>query len=335
MSLGDTVHCIPFLRYLKQTFNCSITIMTRTCHKELADLVKEIDQVWTDEELLNQEPHEVIAKLKNENFTFFFIPIPLIPLPDKRFAQFIIPLTKQAHIPYRVGHKRIHDTLTHTIDITWKNCWPLPFSFYPFLLLDKLDIPFNITYTDIKKLSSLSLPKINLDLPINAKQYTLILHCGGTNPPTHWWPEHHYLSLCDLLKELPIQIILTGTQEEINTFPSLEKLPHVLNLKGKLSSSEMTMLVSKAQGLLSGCTGSSHLAAALGTTQITLFSNTKDQQSTMWRTLTTKNLMIYPSKICTLCETFNCHAQLFCRCMEHIDPHDVFKIIKKEVHSFS
>ena len=47
--------------------------MTRTCHKEFADRVKEIDQVWTDEELLNQEPHDVITKLKKENFQFFLL----------------------------------------------------------------------------------------------------------------------------------------------------------------------------------------------------------------------------------------------------------------------
>ena len=105
----------------------------------------------------------------------------------------------------------------------WENIWSLPISFYPFLLLEKLGIPFNITYADIKKLSHLPLPKINLNIPIDTKKYTLILHSGGTFKFIQW-PEHHYLSLCDLLNKLPVQIILTGTQEEINTYPNLDEL---------------------------------------------------------------------------------------------------------------
>lgn len=114
----------------------------------------------------------------------------------------------------------------------------------------------------------------------------VIVHPGGFSS-RHWRGEH-YWSLASRLAREGFGVILTGTTAERERFcaEALDGEPTgrgILDLMGRLRIRELMGVIKACQVLVSGTTGPSHLAAALGVATVTLFDPRRSSSPTRWR----------------------------------------------------
>ncbi len=124
-------------------------------------------------------------------------------------------------------------------------------------------LEFPILSTDVDELNE-------LHLPIEANKYVCI-HPGSRG---EWrqWPVDHFASLADYCVENGMQIVITGTQDELAITNKVANLMQYksINLAGKTSLGAVSALIKNAFALISNCTGVSHIAAALETPSIVI-----------------------------------------------------------------
>ena len=70
-----------------------------------------------------------------------------------------------------------------------------------------------------------------------------------------------------------IRVVLTGTEEEGETFKSLRSVPGVIDTIGRLSLGELLSLIQACDGLVASSTGPLHMAAAVGVPCVGLFGH--------------------------------------------------------------
>lgn len=111
----------------------------------------------------------------------------------------------------------------------------------------------------------------------------ICLHPGARNLKRRWPPEK-FAALGDRLAERGYQVVLTGTAPEgALTYEIAARMQRpALNLTGKTDLATMGLLVENARLLISNDTGVSHIAAALRTPSIVLFTVSEPQR---WRPL--------------------------------------------------
>lgn len=104
-----------------------------------------------------------------------------------------------------------------------------------------------------------------LHLPIEKQQYVCI-HPGSRGSDRQW-PPRYFAALADYAIEQGLDAVLTGTKEEA---PIIEQVINhmkyrdkAINTSGMTSIGSVAALINNAYGLISNCTGVSHIAAAL------------------------------------------------------------------------
>jgi ADP-heptose:LPS heptosyltransferase len=96
----------------------------------------------------------------------------------------------------------------------------------------------------------------------------------GARAAERRWPAEWFARTADGLYQRGLQVVLTGTEQEgdiVETVLNQMSRP-ALNLAGKTSLGTLAMLISKAEMLVSNDTGVSHLADALRTPSVILFT---------------------------------------------------------------
>jgi len=127
-------------------------------------------------------------------------------------------------------------------------------------LMKHLDVPivttemfFPMQETDDQQLSHFAL-----------EANYVCMHCGSRGA---WrqWPPAFFAQLADLCMLRNIQVVLTGTAEEIDLIQQVADLmkQEPLIVAGKTDLGSVAALLKRSKGLIANCTGVSHLAAAL------------------------------------------------------------------------
>ncbi|NGM61698.1 glycosyltransferase family 9 protein [Sphingobacterium sp. SGG-5] len=100
------------------------------------------------------------------------------------------------------------------------------------------------------------------------KRYAII-HVGSRSSERQW-PIEKFAVLAQHLKNKGLQLVLTGTLDEMDRVRQLEAIlgDHALNVAGQTDLGQLGCLVDEAEILVSNCTGISHIAAALATKSI-------------------------------------------------------------------
>ena len=85
-------------------------------------------------------------------------------------------------------------------------------------------------------------------------------------------------------------MVLTGSQAEADMFdprvlPAVPLPASVLNLMGPLSLREMLAVIATSHVMVSGATGSAHIAAACGVPNVSLFDPRRNNLPTRWQPL--------------------------------------------------
>lgn len=122
---------------------------------------------------------------------------------------------------------------------------------------------FPVTAQDENDLRSAS-------LEINADKY-ICVH-PGSRGSWRQWPAEYFANLADHCSDHGWQIVLTGTSDELPIINEVTAKMHSTPViaAGKTNLGAMGALLKNADGLISNCTGVSHVAAALKTKSVVI-----------------------------------------------------------------
>jgi len=119
-------------------------------------------------------------------------------------------------------------------------------------------------------LSFLDAPIEKFNLPEN--YVVLVPGCSPTALHKRW---PHYGELAALLQKHGLRCILVGTKDDAEAIDSIRATaPDSINLCNQTSLQELTGIFRRAVGVIGNDTGPVHLAAAIGTPILALFSDT-------------------------------------------------------------
>jgi len=132
------------------------------------------------------------------------------------------------------------------------------------------DLEFNFTPEEIQN----GLEMLNV-MPFQHDKFFCI-HPGARDPRRRW-PAENFARVADALAAAGYDIVLTGSEDERELLSEVASRIHfpVVDLVGKFGNvgiGELSYVISKSVGLLSNDTGVSHIASALGTPSVIIFS---------------------------------------------------------------
>jgi len=107
--------------------------------------------------------------------------------------------------------------------------------------------------------------------------YVLFIAGGSAHRPKKRWPAEKFTSLARIFVRLGITPVLIGGGAEAEVLAEIARhVPEGVNLCGKTSFEEITVLARGALGAIGNDTGPMHLIAAAGAPSLVLFSSESD-----------------------------------------------------------
>jgi lipopolysaccharide heptosyltransferase II len=175
-----------------------------------------------------------------------------------------------------------------------------------------------------------------IDRRLSASSPRIVLHVGAGTHAKRWPAEHWQELIGRLILEYDASIVLVGSaadRELVGTMPGARRgspdpadawtaglppvLPGVQNWCGKLSLDELAALIERANLLISGDSGPAHLAAAVGTPVVVLFSGTNNPEQ--WRPWGVNVRVVNHSTPCSPCHLASCPLRNH-PCMRDLQP---------------
>lgn len=290
--MGDLLMSAPAISALKETFKCSVTLLTSSMAKEVAAYIPVIDEVmvWDVPWVKGTDMptagafEEMVMKLRSERFdgAVIFTVFSQSPLPTALMLTL-------AGIPNRLAYCREnpYHLLSHWIPEKE------PYSFVRHQVRRDLDLVRSIG-------AEAENEKITIRVPQNFEQVRKKLTTVGVDTAKPWLVLHPGVSEQrreypaglwietgkKIAKDLAHQVILTGSEREKPLTDKIaEGIGHMAySLGGSLTLEEFITLIRFSPLLISVNTGSVHLAAAVQTKVIVLYALTNPQHAP-WKTI--------------------------------------------------
>jgi len=296
--IGDVILTTPAIEALRKSYpNSKISILVSPQTKELVIGNPNLDEVIVDD-----------RNNLHKGFLGFLKMIFLVR--SKKFDLAILYHTKKrtnalcffAGIPYRIGYRnnkfgflltyQIKDVRHHGLKHEAEYC------------------------LDVLREIGIDTHEINLYLPLQkeAKEWVegmfrrselslqdnLIAIHPGASCPTKIWPMKRFAELIDQLNmKYPSKVIIVGHSDVRNLadeLKSMTKAP-VVDLVGQTTISQLVSLLKKCAILISNDSGPVHIAAALGTPVVSIFTrNQPGINPERWRPLGERIMAVYPEK---------------------------------------
>jgi lipopolysaccharide heptosyltransferase II len=331
-SIGDVLMTAPAMRALKTSGDIPrrITLMTSAAGAAIAPLIAEIDKVivydapWlkaTAPRLDSQPEFQRIEQLRSAQFdaAVVFTVYSQNPLPSAF-------LCYMADIPLRLAH--CHENPYQLLTDWIKD--PEPEQMIRHEVQRQLDLVSSVGFQLEDDRMKLQIPAEAVDRvrevlaaqEVDLQQPWVVIHPGATAPSRRYPPELFAIAARQLVRELGLQVILTGTtpERELVQFIQTEMQAKSISLVDRLDLTEMAALLSIAPLLISNNTGPAHLAAAVGTPVVDLYALT-NLQHTPWRV---PSRVLYHDVPCRLCYRSVC-PEVHHHCLRLVDPDDVVK----------
>jgi lipopolysaccharide heptosyltransferase II len=286
--MGDLIMSGPAIRALKETFSARITVLTSSMAAGIAKNMPEIDDIivfdlpWVktqeiaDTSAINQIVEEL--KLRKFDAAVIFTVYSQNPLPTAILAYL-------AGIPKRLAYCRENPYQLLTDWVPDKE----PYSFIKHQVKRDLDLvaTINATTTNrhllLNKNESLwssveeKLTRIGVDI----NKPWLILHAGVSETKREY-PINKWIEASKrLIEEFDYQLIFTGSAKEKPLTDHLQNsIPSgSFSAGGLFSLDEFILLINKSPLIISVNTGTTHIAAAVGTPVIVLYALTNPQHT--------------------------------------------------------
>jgi ADP-heptose:LPS heptosyltransferase len=292
-NMGDLLMSAPAITALKETFGCSITVLTSSVAKGITPYIRAIDDVlvwdvpWVkgNHDSTNKSFLAMIDTLKERKFdaAVIFTVFSQSPLPAAL-------LVSMAEIPKRLAYCREnpYQLLSHWIPEEE------PYTFIRHQVRRDLDLVKSIG-------ASVQNEKIEIALPVGFEPVVkkklsaagvdydkpwLIMHPGVSEEKREYPVASWTQAGKRIVNELNYQIVITGIESEK---PLAEKIrkdigSFAYTMAGSFSLEEFITLIKLSPLMVSVNTGSIHLAAAVQTKIIVLYALTNPQHSP-WKSI--------------------------------------------------
>lgn len=283
-SIGDVLMTTPAIRASRQSWDCSVTLLTSPAGAALAGMIPEIDEFITFAAPWMKPPaaradEALIARLRDERFdaAVIFTVFSQSPLP----AAYLCYL---AGIPRRLAHchENPYQLLTDWVPD------PEPASGVRHEVRRQLDLVEWIGARTSDLRLSFAVPasarKTVQALVKTLGQPLVVMHPGASAASRRYPPEQFARAADMLVEAIGCEIVLTGNAGEEDLVQSVrQRMSNPSHsLVGKLSLAELGALIDEADLLISNNTGPAHIAAALGTPIVDLYALTNPQH-TPWQ----------------------------------------------------
>jgi len=140
------------------------------------------------------------------------------------------------------------------------------------------------------------------------------------------WSGKNFVKLGEMISKTrgDIRIIITGSKEEKELAQRIADEINGISLAGKLTLRESSAVIERCNLFITNDTGPMHIAVAMGTPTIALFSATDVESTEPYRAIETFRSISKP-KTCKECISKACTKPI---CMEQITPEEVFEVVK-------
>lgn len=321
--VGDTIWGTPAIRSLKESLpELHISVLTNPNGEELLMRNPFIDKSFIFKKgILNLL--SLIKELQKSRFDTV-----IVFHATDRLVWLLAHLTGAGSIIGSIPHsKETGFVITHPVTIPAG----LHSIYARLLLIKKLGIEFNIR------------EKIEMFLSDNERKWAEDFLKGmekennsiviGLQPGAaklyKRWPEKKFIRLGQVLKTTMnnVIILITGDSKEEELSERIAKETGGISLAGRLTLRETAAVIERCNLFITNDTGPLHLAVALGTPTIALFSATGIENVTPYASLKSFRFISKP-KPCNPCISKVCKSSL---CMEQISVEEVFETVKEEI----
>ncbi|MBU2020139.1 MAG: glycosyltransferase family 9 protein [Bacteroidetes bacterium] len=315
-SIGDVMLTLPMCAALKEKFsNVKIYFLASNYTIPVIECMKVIDQVIDYNELINKSIKEQVGVFKSlEIDTIIHV------FPNKKIAS----LAKKAKVKYRIGtsHRAFHWlTCNYNLNFTRKNS-ALHEAQLNFELLKPLGFAIP-TLNDLNQwISAFKTPLVNGSTDLEKlKRKKIILHPMSQGSAVEW-PLHQYSQVADYLIHKGVEVYVTGTEKEGQKFrKAFNWSDQLKDTSGQFTLTELIAFINGADGLIACSTGPLHIAGALGTPCVGLFSPRIPIHPGRWRPLGEKSSVLTGRESCA------CKSKEACDCLLQISVDQVTNLL--------
>ncbi|MBO9684339.1 MAG: glycosyltransferase family 9 protein [Flavisolibacter sp.] len=287
-NMGDLIMSAPAIRALKETFGCTITLLTSSMAAGIVPFLSEIDEVmifdapWVKNanEAGVSNFYQIIEQIRQKQFdaAVVFTVFSQNPLPSAMIAYL-------AGIPRRLAYCRenSYQLLTHWVPDKE------PYGLLQHQVQRDLELVKTVGARAQEKGLRLKLPKnvwpsVNQKLKemgVDMQKPWLIFHAGVSERKREY-PQPLWIETGKLVaKQINHQIILTGNAAERTSIEIIKKGIGgiVFNAAGLFDLEEFITLIKRSPIVVSVNTSAAHIAAAVGTPIIVLYALSNPQHS--------------------------------------------------------
>jgi ADP-heptose:LPS heptosyltransferase len=308
-NLGDVMLTLPMAGLLKERFpGVVIYFLGKSYTRPLIEACRHVDG-FLDREAILSRP-DALRETGAEAIVHVF--------PDKAVAQ----AAKRAGIPIRIGtsHRLFHLFTCNRLVNLGRNNSDLHESQLNIQLLQPLGVS---GIPDLSRIGGWYGMRTDLALPVDLQphfgdgRFRLILHPKSKGSAREW-PPAHFLALARSLDPARYCLLVTGTAAEGEQTrlqqPDLFELPHVVDLTGKVSLTELVAVISHADGLVACSTGPLHIAAAMGKLTVGIYPPIRPMHPARWAPVGPQASSLVLPKVCS-----DCRQSGDCACIRAIE----------------
>ncbi|MEZ4936081.1 MAG: glycosyltransferase family 9 protein [Crocinitomicaceae bacterium] len=318
-SIGDVVLTLPMVGYLKSRFpKAKIIFLGRNYTKPIIEMCGVVDEVILFDQIEEKSTKELASFFQSKEITHF-----IHVFPVKKIAK----AAKLAKINHRIGtsHRLFHlTTCNERINFTRRNS-ELHESQLNFHLLKTMGLKFIPSIEEVVQYLDCLVSRKEFDksrFGIDSRRPVVILHPKSKGSAVEWGIPN-FIQLIEFLKPYPVEIIVSGTEEESNSFRSLiPKAENVKDISGKLTLVEFIDLIASSNALVAASTGPLHIAGILGLHAVGLFCPKRPIHPQRWKPLGSKATYFVKNEHCE-----SCTKGKECLCIQNISPELVGKYL--------
>ncbi len=188
--------------------------------------------------------------------------------------------------------------------------------------------PYEDVEFPVNREDQLEIGKLLLQLGISESESFVVMHAGAKRQ-TNQWPTERYAHVADeIIRSWGTRVVLTGSPSEL---PLIEGIVKEMREKptvmcGKVDLLQMTALLHRSCLYIGNDTGPMHMAAAVGTPTVSIFSARDFEKR--WHPVGIGHQVLRNDAPCSPCFKEVCDLDLIC--LKGIQTHDVLAAVERQ-----
>ena len=195
---------------------------------------------------------------------------------------------------------------------------------YTLDILRELNIPITDkqTYFPIRQEAEQKIEELFVKYGLNRSDKIVVMHPSASCPSKRW-PQEKFSQLIKLLREkLNVKVVIITSKDEVEFGKMIVEENEVIDLRGKLSISEVGALLKRCALFISNDSGPVHIAASLNIPVIAIFGRKNPGLAPeRWGPVGTNSFYFHKDVGCETCLAHNCDKGFLC--LEKIAPQKV------------